>query len=668
MAKLDKEVLIKHRFWISLGLFALIWLVGIIVVQVTGDDKKKKDWEEAKKSVENVQKQGVKTKEWQKPWNAHGKQFSDQKDKIWKVAWDKQADIYEWPEGMPVVPLYPDDRFGPDPESDVINRSRFRTVLYPQEVSDLKARNIIFPADFAGSFDTVFPSQTWDGSNPPTREEIWLAQENFWVRREMLGIVKETLDSIRWFHEVKLDEKDKEKEKLPPGAQRRIFRNANFQLNLLLVKPDRGRGLIISDKSTIKNISVTKNTQPLATPGSNHGLPFQLRQGSSQFPLLIAGEPLAYEKEVELKRTYSTEPVDLEKPFAVAQVFVWENSPIRRVESLELSWHSHRTITSGLKVRDDLKNLDPDPKDDTPPASGGGASSGVMAGSGSGAPGGSAGAPGPGSAGVGAGIGKGGDGRGGSGETEDKTRINGISRNRYMHVTPQCRHLPIGMRLILDQAHIHDFLTSVANSPLRIQITQVSLVNMSKRVAPPTERGNDTESGSGPEGPGGPGSPLAGGPGAGGGAPRPPGGKGSGSMMGPPGGKGFSGSAPPAGMAGTGAPGGGSDSRGGGVRGRYGQSQRGYGGGGPAGAGVGGGIGLGGAGRPGGPGPGRPLGPGGAAGGGPDTANKSTAQDTASLVELTVYGIASLYERFPPKPAQKPGTPGASSGLPGSPK
>src|SRR5262249_25718452 len=154
--------------------------------------------------------------------------------------------MYTWPDGMPVVPLYADDRFGPDDESDVINRNRFRTVLYPQELRELKFSHFIDPVEFNTSFENVFPAQSWDGSNAPTREEIWLAQEDFWVRREMLFIVEETLNRIRWFREEKVDPKEKVKEKLPEGiVGKRVFKNANFQLTLLLAKPDRGRGLVI---------------------------------------------------------------------------------------------------------------------------------------------------------------------------------------------------------------------------------------------------------------------------------------------------------------------------------------------------------------------------------------------------------------------------------------
>src|SRR5262249_61622859 len=53
------------------------------------------------------------------------------------------------------------------------------------------------------------------------------------------------------------------------------------------------------------------------------------------------------------------------------------------------------------------------------------------------------------------------------------TPINKVNRVRYLAVTTTtsnnstltiARHLPIAMRLIVDQSHVHDVLTAVANS------------------------------------------------------------------------------------------------------------------------------------------------------------------------------------------------------------
>ena len=43
----------------------------------------------------------------------------------------------------------------------------------------------------------------------------------------------------------------------------------------------------------------------------------------------------------------------------VDQIFEWENSPIRRVEALEVAYQSHRTMTTPLRARPDLIALDP---------------------------------------------------------------------------------------------------------------------------------------------------------------------------------------------------------------------------------------------------------------------------------------------------------------------
>ena len=34
----------------------------------------------------------------------------------------------------------------------------------------------------------------WNPKNPPTREEMWLLQEDFWVKKDMLEIVRAVLD------------------------------------------------------------------------------------------------------------------------------------------------------------------------------------------------------------------------------------------------------------------------------------------------------------------------------------------------------------------------------------------------------------------------------------------------------------------------------------------
>ena len=166
----------------------------------------------------------------------------------------------------------------------------------------------------------------------------------------------------------------------------------------------------------------------------------------------------------------------------------------------------------------------------------------------------------------------------------------------YVEITPQVRRMPVGIVVIVDQAYMQDVLLAFANSSLRFQITQVTWQRF---------RGN-LGTGSASDGTGGPGGEVmigktgvlgTGLTGPGGGDPDT--GLGPGSMRGPrsPGGKFGSGSGPP-GLGALGPMGGG---------------------------------GL----------DGMEMGRGG-------LTSVSEAQLTSGLVELGVYGIVSLYERYNP--------------------
>jgi hypothetical protein len=49
---------------------------------------------------------------------------------------------------------------------------------------------------------------------------------------------------------------------------------------------------------------------------------------------------------------------------------------------------------------------------------------------------------------------------------------NKLSRIRYAQSSQEVRRMPVGLVVVIDQAHIQDLLAAVANSPLRIQTTQ----------------------------------------------------------------------------------------------------------------------------------------------------------------------------------------------------
>ncbi len=52
------------------------------------------------------------------------------------------------------------------------------------------------------------------------------------------------------------------------------------------------------------------------------------------------------------------------------------------------------------------------------------------------------------------------------------TDINKLDRLRYIYVTEQSRHVPFGIALIVEKNHVPEIMAALANTPLRVQITQ----------------------------------------------------------------------------------------------------------------------------------------------------------------------------------------------------
>jgi hypothetical protein len=240
------------------------------------------------------------------------------------------------------------------------------------------------------------------------------------------------------------------------------------------------------------------------------------------------------------------------------------------------------------------------------------------------------------------------------------TPNNGIDRDRYLQ-EPQkegetekpSRHLPLALQLIVEQAHINDALAAVANSRLRIQITQVEW-HHATGIKPENEPGSEGDLNRT--------APIVM-AGMGGGA-APPGMMGSAAMRGGAGG----GKLPPM-MGGGAMPPGmmGSAMMGGGARPPGGAGGAGGAGGGKLppmmGSMMGSGMMM--PGKIGGAGGGSNLvkstGPiPGAASSSTGSNGKKTAPkpDDDNLVELTVYGVATLYRL--PKSTEKENQNGAS--------
>jgi hypothetical protein len=535
---IDKETLIKHRFWIALGVFVLLWLVGVILiptVQGSNNEQVEKKYTAAKTAVEGIK--SPKSPNWRKPLEEKEAELKDQKGKVWKQAWEPQSDLMTWPEGgsarlsEKLSNAYFGDYIAPN------DRSEYRSTLYKQYLDSLHLADMVKPVEFDRSWEAVLaPVAEWDINSTPTIEEIWLAQEDLWVKRELLGIIRATLDSARIFRDVE-PEKDAKEEPLPAGAKRQLMRNANWELNLVLEPDSNNSGMVISTNSSLKNINPWKRTLTLAD------VPFRIRQGEgNHFDFTVNVDHVVANDTVKFPKPIPfTLRANFANPLNVEQILTWQTSPIKRIDRVALGYNSHRTANRAVKAKPIGPQTEEDKKDKPADPS--------------------PGSPGPGGMYGGSGTGMRGLASGAGGKPLNKY----LQRERYLDFTEQVRWMPVGLVLIVDQEYMQDVQVAVANSRLRIQPTQIAYHRAHGVRSAVTRSGNDRPA---------TGSNIAGGILAGG--------SGRGKFSPPPGGDA---STAPGGMT---------------------------------------------------------LGPSAAA--------ASVNEEDPNLLELSIYGIASLYERFPPKP------------------
>ena len=87
--------------------------------------------------------------------------------------------------------------FGDDiPESD---RLSYRNPAYGTQFDEFK--NLVLPVEYNGGWEQLLRyvgkgSKAGDWKLNPTTEECWLAQEDLWVQRELLAIIKTTLETL----------------------------------------------------------------------------------------------------------------------------------------------------------------------------------------------------------------------------------------------------------------------------------------------------------------------------------------------------------------------------------------------------------------------------------------------------------------------------------------
>jgi hypothetical protein len=532
--KMDKDALLKQKFWILLGVFALLWIVclSMVVVNAGGPiEEKKKDYEAAKAAV--VKNSHPKNASFLPPWEKYGARFTKHKNEVWKIAWngDKpdetlapgkkrwegQGGMYDWPHDsahpLDKVLLYPDSPF------DVPLREWYKTKdAYGKEFNDVQlelqsdgttaVKGLPPPGPlgavvFKGGYDNLMKPLDFESSaltRTPDNEECWLAQEDFWVKRELLYVVRDAMSMAARLDPV-ADAKDKTEEPSAKDAKdasakkeeplakdakdakvlgRQVFRNASWEVTLVFDKDEKNQ-LRISPDSRIKNIHVSHREQTLGNPAVPiDGAFFRIHQNESSRVFHFEGEKVPWDKERSLgvDKGFPISSFNPKQPVELDQVFDRGDTPIASIDEIRIPYVSNRNANRPL-VAAPPKRFGKTEVAAADPAKTPAPGMGVM-GTPPGGPGippmpGGMGAPPPPGAygmqtgGMGA---TGGQGGAGAGST-DRTPNIGLDRARYLFVTDQSRHLPLAMTLTVDQSHLNEILVAIANSRLRFQTTQV---------------------------------------------------------------------------------------------------------------------------------------------------------------------------------------------------
>jgi hypothetical protein len=635
----NDSALKKHHFWLLLGLVPLLTLLAVVMVNSSVGGAIAKKQEEIDKAEKDIASKGNPKSEGDiKKVEKLLTVVEKKQGELWKENWERQKGIYTWPD----QPLLKDVerlnlKFGQPIPRDRGELEIFKqTEVYQYQFSSLKPG---VPGTGVGMADRVAPTQfrggdwrnvlrhvnAW-GDRELTSDQVWLLMEDIWVQRSMLEAVRAVNQDLSTFQRVKyekdgavIDDPDP-KGSGPKNPTRRLFRSRTWEVALEVVREGDSQRLTgtltnITDRLQLLGVGnmmtlhvwldTNPNSQPIVFKIGEEFLP---GKGATKVVKDDKGNeqtvPANVLKIVPTEDHLITGAPESMEIARVEQVFDVRTVPIKRIDALVLGALDSRLAETTL-----VGPLSPPfaPIPETPaPTTGTGAEPGGI-GSGAGPP------PGLGPMGMG--------GVGGTTATNRQpwgggpiTAVVDANKKRYINASEQVRRMPVGMVVVVDQAYMQDVLLALTNSPLRFQITQTtwtrfrgSLSGLGGVAAGNTEYGSGLSYSEGTIGFGGGSDPDERGP-------RKPGitAPGLGSGMGPPPGLGST-SGPPAGLG-----------------------SGGYGGYNPY--------------------------------GGYAPSSVSESQLTSGLIELSVYGIVTLYEKYEaPKPADAPADPKPADPKPADP-
>ncbi len=490
------ELLKKHHFWI---LFAVVPLFVVLLLAMLyggpgeaiaeqGDkyDKQSKEVAGAKAQGTGMLVELGKQKET----------LEERRGQLWgdNYTRQKEAGVFAWPDAGKDKYLKDleklDLRFGAkgvstldatkDADTQFLDvndeiKKFTETTNYLESYNRMAAT--LLPTKFAGTgWPTVLRHVTDWGTGRPEWNLFWLSLEDFWIQRALLKPIAQVNANAAKFDLVK-----------PPAGTpdtplKRKFQNRTWEIDIELATEGPNRVL----KSKLKN-----KTDRLQMLGSNKTMRLSVwfddpKIGNSQpFEYKIGGELVKGFGELTPKLVAEVHKipagVDPAEIYKVEQVLDEITVPIRLVRRVELGFRDSKRSAAELKT----PSFFPEdaPAAEAAPAAG---------------PGGGPGGGPPAGLGLGGREGPGGSATGAEAGSASRTGTAEVvllgNKKRYIERTEQVRRMPIGLDLVVDQAYVNDILIELANSPLRLQITQTQwqrfrdplVVGGSGSAAPPS--------------------------------------------------------------------------------------------------------------------------------------------------------------------------------------
>lgn len=454
-ASINTELLLKHRFWIGVGVFAPLVLV-VVCLLLFGVRKavgsKQKEIEAAKAQIGAVPRPMMNDR-WIPVYQQRQQNADEKKNEIWAKAWNHQEPIMTWPKDMQEKAKGKAYGFKFDEDT----REAYGNKLYQTQLAELPRL-----AQPEGSRTEVvqFKGEEWQKvlrfvgrwvKTPPDPEELWLAQEDLWIQRALLRAVREANESAGMMHRVealadpapagdKPTTKDKEapkgdkpatpgKSAVKPAAGMKaapaesaaadgdVFVNHVWRLRLKLgTAPGK-----IFVRGRLTNLSDRRQTLPVQ---------FLLHFSDNQPPELVSadGEPLAPNQSVDVEKALRSLPDRIDH---VTQAFTWRNAPIKRIDRIAMGARSCLHYEKALVPDAALSPVGEEPQGRTP---------------------------------------------------------SGLELNRYLEVTPAVRRMPIGILLVVDQRYLEEILAAFNNSPLRMHVNEVQWQRLKEPIGPPADK------------------------------------------------------------------------------------------------------------------------------------------------------------------------------------